>query len=189
MLRLHVQLFSHLVTVISKEIVVQWLLIASNRTADAGGVGGEDSTNLGHVGIDVKRAQSAHPLVGVINHLGVWSDGKQVMIKALRHQTSCIREHRGFVVVAIGVERVNAIVLPKPSVYLILLFEERVKVHKDSNRLARNGPTTNSDLQALLLSQTLPFGKEQLVFLEIGTFLLFPKVRTNKDNPVFHLLL
>ena len=186
-LRLHVQLASHLVAVIGKKIVVQRFLIASNGTAYAGSMGGEDSTYLGQMSIDVKCAQTAHPLVSMINNTLVLI--KIVVVIALHYQTCSVREHRGFVVVAIGMERIDLIVFPKPSINLVFLFEIRLKVHQNSYWLSWNGPSSNTQVQTLFLCLPLPFSKKRLVFLEIGTFLLFPKIRTNKYYPVLHFLL
>ena len=112
-----------------------------------------------------------------------------VIVETLRHQSGSIREHRGLVVVAIAVQRVDAVVFPQPSVDFVFLLKVWGKVHQDGYRLTRNSPTTHFDLQALLLSLPLPIGKERTVFLEIGTFTFLPAIRTNKDNMVLHFLL
>ena len=70
--RLHIQLTGHLITIISGKIVVQRFHVASYRTSDAGGVGRKDGTNLRQFVVDVKCTQTAHPLVGMINYLGIF---------------------------------------------------------------------------------------------------------------------
>ena len=52
-----------------------------------------------------------------------------VTIEALYHSAGSIGEHRGFVVIAIGMQTIHLIVFPQPSVYIILLSEEWFEVN------------------------------------------------------------
>ena len=93
MFRLHIQLTGHLITIISKKIVVEGLHVACYRTTDAGGMGRKDGTDLGQLIVDIECAQTAHPLVGVIDDLRLTVDGSPFdtkRIEALRHQSSSV---------------------------------------------------------------------------------------------------
>ena len=91
MLRLHIELASHLVAIIGKEIVVERLHITSYRATNARGMSGEDSTNLRQLVVDIQGTKTAHPLVSVIDHL--LTAVEIMIIKALNHQCGSIREH------------------------------------------------------------------------------------------------
>ena len=178
-LTLHIQFASHLVAVISKQIIVERFHVASYRTSDACSVGCEYGTYLRQFVVDIKRSQSTHPLVGVIYDLVL--QRKIVVVETFYHQSCCIREHRSLVVITISVQRVYAVVLPQPSIYFILLFKERIKINQYCDWLTRNCPATYSYLKSLLLSLPLPICKERTLLLKIRTLLLFPEIWTNED--------
>ena len=66
-LALHVQLVSHLITMIGEEVVIKGLLITCDGTTNAGGMCREDSTDLGQHIINIQGTQSAHPFVSMID--------------------------------------------------------------------------------------------------------------------------
>ena len=66
--RLHVQFACHLVAVIGKQIVVQRLLVTCYRTSDTRGMCSKYGSDLGQMRLNVECAQTAHPLVSVVNH-------------------------------------------------------------------------------------------------------------------------
>ena len=84
---------------------------------------------------------------------------------------------------------VNTIVLPQPTIYLILLLKEGIKIHENSEGFSWDRPTAYPNLKLLCLSFTLPIGKEILVLLEIRTLLFFPKIRTDENNLILMCLL
>ena len=146
MFRLHIQLLSHLVAIIGKEVVIEGLLVTSNRTSDASGMGCEDGTNLWQFIVDIKGTKSAHPFIGMIDNLCIVIEGfafDSIHIKALHDQCCSIREHRCFVIVTISMERIYCIVFPQPAIYLIFLFKERFEINQYGNRFSWNSPTTN----------------------------------------------
>ena len=69
MFALHIELTGHLVAVVSKEIVVERLVVASYAAANARGMSGEDRRNLRHFVLQVEQPETCHPLVGMIYHL------------------------------------------------------------------------------------------------------------------------
>ena len=190
MLRLHVQLFCHLVAIIGKEIVVEGFLIAGNRAADARGVGCEDGGNLWHLIVDIEGTKTTHPLIGLIDglHVGIRLTA-YVMIQTLDHQSSGIREHRGLVIVAIGMKGVHLIVLPQPCIDSVLLLKIGGKVHQYRDGLSRHDPASNPHLEAFVMGFPAPFGQQRRFLAEIGTFILFPEIRTNKNHFIVELLL
>ena len=129
----------------------------------------EDGTDLRQFVVDIEGTKTTHPLVGVIDHLILDTDIE--VIEALHHQSGSIREHRSLVVVTIGVQRVYLILLPQPSVNLILLLEIRYKVYQNGDRLTWYRPAPYPYRKAALLSLPLPIGKERCIFPEIGTLL------------------
>ena len=133
-------------------------------------MGGEDGADLRQFIVDVKSAKAAHPLIGMIDHLLL--SVKIVIIEALNYEGSSIREHRRLVVITISMQRVNLIVLPQPSVNLILLFEIRYKVYQDGDWFSWHRPSPYPHLKTVILGLPLPIGKERLILPEIGTFLL-----------------
>ena len=139
----------------------------------------EYRTNLGQLIINIKSSQSAHPLICVVNNLILQCE--IVIVETLNHQSCCIREHRSLVVIAIGVERINAVVFPQPSIYIVLLFEVRIKIYQNCYWLARNSPSAHPNLESLIFSLPLPISKEGTFLLEIRTLILFPKIRTDED--------
>ena len=187
MLRLHIQFPWHLVTVIGEEIVIKRFHVAGNASADTSGMRREDGTNLRQFVVNIKSTKTTHPLIGMIDDL--LRTIEAVVVIALHHQGCCIREHRGFVVITIGMKRINSILFPKPCIYFILLFKEWRKVHQDCDRITRNSPAPYPHFESLLLSHTLPISKERLILLEIRTFTFFPEIRTDKDNLILKYLL
>ena len=172
-LALHVQLASHLVAIIGKQIIIQRLHVAGYRAADAGSMSGEDSTDLGQFVVDIKGTKTAHPLISVIDDLkrrGITLSN--TCIQALHDKPCSIREHRGLVVITIGVERVNTVFLPQPAVNLILLLKIWHEVYQDGDGFSRHCPAPYPHLKAVRLSLPLPIGKERLIFPEIGALLL-----------------
>ena len=123
----HIQFLRHLVAVIGEEIVIKRFHVTCYTTANARGMSREDGTNLRQLIVDIQSAKTAHPLVGVIDHL--LRAIKIVVVETLYHQGSSIREHRSLVVVTIGMKTVYAVVLPQPTIYLILFLKIRIKVH------------------------------------------------------------
>ena len=200
-LRLHIQFVCHLIAIIGKKIIVEWFLITSYRAANTSSMRREYRTNLWQLIVDIQSAKSTHPLVGMINHLGIVVEGlafNTILIKAFNNQRCGIREHRGLVIVTVGMERINTVVLPQPAIDFILLFKIRLEIHQDSNRLTWDCPTSYSYRQSLFLSLPLPLGKERLILFKIRTFhnrrvgiviIFLPEVRTNKNNPILHLIL
>ena len=191
---LHVQLLGHLVTIISKQIVVERFHVTSYRTPDACGMRREHRTDLRQPVVDIERTQSAHPLIGMVYHLLVAV--QIMMIETLHHQSSSIREHRSLVVVAIGMQTVHAVVFPQPAIYLILFLEKRLEVHQDGDRCARHRPSAHpgtqswqSEFTVTFLGFALPVGKERFVLFEIRTLFLFPAIRTYENDLILKCLL
>ena len=187
MLRLHVEFLSHLVAVISPEILVERLVIASDRATYRGGVGSEYGADGWYLVLDIESAETCHPLVGMIYYLLILQ--LQEVIHRLYNQTSRIREHARLVVVAVRVERVHLEILPKFCVYSVFLCVIRLKINQNRDRLSRNVPTTHLNLYALLLSHLLPIGKQGVVLLEIRRLLFAPTVRTYEYQVVLYIVM
>ena len=143
MLALHVELLGHLVTVIAFEIVVQWLIVPGNAPAYAGGMGRKDRGNLGDILMDIEQAQACHPFVAMIDDLLIRRD--IIVIKALYDARRGIREHRGLVVIAIGMKAVDLEVFPQLAVDRVLLLIEPVEVDKYGYGVSRDGPAAYPD--------------------------------------------
>ena len=94
------------------------------------------------------------------------------LIQTLNHQCCSIREHRSLVIVTIGMQRVNTIILPQPTIYLVLLFIEWNEIHENSDRFSRYRPAPHPYIKAAFLRLPLPLGKERIILFEIGTFFL-----------------
>ena len=189
-LALHVQFPGHLVAVVGEEIVVEGLLVAGYRTADTRSMGGEDGADLGQFIVDVEGTKTAHPLIGMIDDSALRIEIEDLrFVETLYHQTGSIREHRGLVVVAIGMERIHLVFLPQPGVDVVFLLEEGLEVHQDGNGLARNGPAPYPHVQSLFTGRPLPLGKQRFLFTEIEALALFPKIRTDEDNLILKGLL
>ena len=66
---LHVQLLSHLVAIIGKEIVVEWFVVACYRASYARSVSSEYGSNTWNILLQVQHSETSHPLISLIYHL------------------------------------------------------------------------------------------------------------------------
>ena len=69
MLTLHIQFTSHLVTVISKKIIIKRLIITSNTSSYTCCMCGKDSSYLRQMLINIKHTESGHPFISMIDNL------------------------------------------------------------------------------------------------------------------------
>ena len=127
MFGLHIEFISHLIAIVGVEILIERLVVSGDASTYTCGMGGEYSGYLGHLVLDVQQTEASHPLIAMIYHATVAID--VVTIEALYHSAGSIGEHRGFVVIAIGMQTIHLIVFPQPSVYIILLSEEWFEVN------------------------------------------------------------
>ncbi len=67
-------------------------------------------------------------------------------IKTLNYQTSCIREHRCFIVIAISMKTVNLEIFPQLTIYGILLSIVRSEINKHRNGAAGNQPPADTNM-------------------------------------------
>ena len=188
---LHVQLGSHLVAVICLKVFVERLVVAGNTASDTCSMCGEDGRNLRHAVVDVECAQTSHPLVSMINNLSLLLSFRLADfagIETLHNKTRCVREHRSLVVVAVCVKAVNVVLLPKLTVYHVLLSIILIEVDEYGYRIARHRPSAYLYFQAFFLCLLSPRSEEFVVFDEIRTCFFTPTVGTNKDEFVTKLL-
>ena len=129
-----------------------------------------------------RHTDSLKTPVWVSELLDFWTS--EIVVHALDHLGCCIGKHRSLIIVAISMQRINLILFPQPGIYLIFLFKKRVEINQYGYWLAWYCPSAHTDFKALLLCFTSPFGKKRLVFLEIGAFLFFPEIGSDKDYPV-----
>ena len=184
---LHIQLSCHLVAIVSLKITVQRLVVSCYTAPYSCCVGSKKCCYFGHIVLQNQCCKACLPFVCVeYDVLGV---AQIETIIAFYHLCSCQREHRRVVVIAISVQTVYAIVLPKFTVKFILAGIKRLEIHQKCYRAARNVPSSHPQSQAFTVCNCHPFLKKFLVFRKERVLRSITTVGTNKHNVVSHLLL
>ena len=91
--------------------------------------------------VDIKHTKSSHPFITMIDDLLALTH--YMLIETFYHQSGSIREHGRFIIVAIGVQAINLIVLPKLTIDLVFNRIVRCEIYQDSHRLPRYIPSTH----------------------------------------------
>ena len=103
---------------------------------------------------------------------------------------AAVGEHRSFVIVTIGVERIHLEQFPSTTINLVFLREEGVKIYEDSERLSRDVPTSDADGEPNFLKTFLPIFVDFFVFdKERGVFSILTEIRSDENEVILKLLL
>ena len=127
MLTLHVELFSHLITIVSKKIIVKRLVVACYTAPDTGSMGCKDGCYMWQVLFDIQKSKSCHPLITMIDNFLVFTHN--MLIETLYYKSSSIREHRCFIIISISMETVYLEVLPQLTINFVLYSIIRSKIY------------------------------------------------------------
>ena len=147
MLRLHVKLRSHLVAVIVRQLVVERFSIAADAAAYACGVSGEYGGYVRHIGFQSKKTHCRGPLVEMSNHMAGFNTGS--FYKRLYDSCRGTSEITAFVVVAVGVQRVDTIEFPHAGVVLVTCFFHPFKLDKHGNGTSGDVPASDTHVDAV----------------------------------------
>ena len=90
-LALHVKLISHLVTIVTLKIVIQWFVVTGYTSANTRGMSCEYSSDLRNVFMDIQQAKTRHPFISMINNL--LFRGDIIIVETLYNQGCSIGEH------------------------------------------------------------------------------------------------
>ena len=148
-------------------------------------MGREHGGYLRQMGLDMQQSHASRPLVEVGNYpqgrIGFPLDN------ALDDEGRGIGEHTGFVIVAIGMQRVNAIAPPHVGVQGVTVAIQGVESHQHGNGLAGNIPAPYPHAHALgQLGLPLPCSKRSTSLNERGRWLVFaPHIGTDENQVVF----
>ena len=145
MLRLHVQLASHLIAVVAIHIGIQRLVIAGDRATNRGCMRSEDRRDRGDMLLDIERTHRQHPLIEEANHPLLFQMVE--MVEALHYLTHGQSKDARLVIIAIRMNGIHLETLPHRIEEGIALLKERLKIHQDHRRITRHIPTTNLNLQ------------------------------------------
>ena len=144
---LHVELAGHLVAVVGGEVLVEGLAVGADGAADAGSMGGEHGGRLRHVLLYVEEAHAGGPLVEM---------GYQPGRVLLEIDGECYDDFGGGHgkgarggVVAVGVKRVDAEVLPHMAEDGVHLRHQRVVLHQYGDGASGDVPATDADGEAI----------------------------------------
>ena len=160
-LALYIEFSRHLISLIGREIGIERFVISGNATPYTGGMGGKDGRYLGHMLPHIQQPKSCHPFVPMIHHpLGSIQLGA---IKAFHYPSGSIWKHRCLVVIAVAMQTIHLIKVPKLCIELVFLSIERLKIHQNGNGLSRNIPTPQSHTESFLLDLLLPSGKKGII--------------------------
>ena len=151
--RLHVQFLRHLVAIISKQIVIQRLMVTGNGTTDRRSMGRKNSSNLRHSFLYIKCSHSSHPFMCLIYHLIRFR--QVVAIETLHHSSCGIGKHRSLVIIAIGVQRIYLITIPHFCVYIVSLFKKRLEINKNDYGFTGDIPSSHTDRKFVFLKRML----------------------------------
>ena len=186
MLRFHIQLSGHLVTVVAVHISIQGFVVSSDGTADRSGMCREERCDGRELFLDVKRTHSQHPFIEQSGNLFVLQLVK--MIKTFDDLTYRVSEDTGFVVVTICVDRVYAENFPHQVEKAISFFEERFKIYQDYRRCPRNIPSAYFYFQIFSgLRISFPVSKQNIVFNKVGSVCIIPHIGSYKDQLIFKM--
>ena len=145
MLRLHVQLASHLIAVVAIHIGIQRLVIAGDRATNRGCMRSEDRRDGRDMLLDIERTHRQHPLIEKANHPLLFQMVE--MVEALHYLTHGQSKDARLVIIAIRMNGIHLETLPHRIEEGIALLKERLKIHQDHRRITRHIPTTNLNLQ------------------------------------------
>ena len=182
-LGLHVELHGHLVAVVLMEIVVQWLAVAADAPAYACGVGGREGAVL-----EDEQPHACGPFVEVCyNARGI---GLQVLGQRLDYDGRSHGEGAAFLIIAVRVQRVYAIVAPHLAVYLAEMAGGLAPINQHYLRRAGDVPAAHTDADApRQLQLLLRLLQQRLTLLEIRRRIIFvPQIRTDENQFVAKLL-
>ena len=179
MLAFHVKFLRHLVAIIGKEIVVKRFVVTCNTTTDAGCMSSKHCCHLREMLVYIKNAKTGHPFIAMIDNLLTLAH--YMLVETFHNQCCSIREHRRLIIIAIGMETINLIVIPKLAVDLVFFLVIRLEVNQNRHRLAWNGPSAHLYFQALFQSFCFPLRIKRIILREIRVHLISPTIRTNKD--------
>ena len=126
---------------------------------------GEDGGYLRQAVAQVEHAHAAHPLVGVIDD-AVGREA-EVRIEVLDDFRRCVREHARLVVVAVGVQGINAELLPHLAVDAVFLGEEGLEIDEHGDGIAVDEPSAHPYLQSFGTGFLLPILEKRAVRLKI----------------------
>src|SRR3712207_34310 len=105
----------------------------------------KDGSYLGHILLNIKHAKPRHPLISMVNNT-IFSS-QETVIEALHHFRRGKRKHRSLVIIAISMQTIYLIIIPKLSVNFVLMFKKRFEINENGDRSPRNSPTTNTNLK------------------------------------------
>ena len=151
----HVQLSRHLRAVISPKIIVKRLSVSGNASSDACGMGCKNGGNLRNAFLYIKRTQAGHPFMSLIHH--VICIVQKLLVETLHHPAGSIREHIGFVIVAISMQAVYLIIVPSLGIQLITNGKKGIKIHKHNKRFAGNIPSADTNAESFFFCFAYPF--------------------------------
>ncbi len=117
-LRLYVQLTSHLVSVVTGEIIIQRLAVATNASSYGCGVGREDGSHEWHLPFGVQKPHAGGPLIKMGQD--ILMAHTLVRAYALDDSSGSKRERASFVIVTIGIQGIHAEARPHFTIIIIL---------------------------------------------------------------------
>ena len=100
--RLHIEFASHLVTIVSFEIIIKGFVVATNTTADACSMSCKDGFNLRKITLYIEQSHTSCPFVEVSNYIFALNILK--ITNAFNNESSCMRECTCFIIIAISME-------------------------------------------------------------------------------------
>ena len=127
MLAFHVKFLRHLITIIGKKIIVKRFVVTSDTTTDARSMSSKHGCHLWEILIYIKHAKTGHPFIAMIDNLLPLT--YYMLIETFYNQCRSIREHRRFIIITIGMETINLIVIPKLAIDLVFFLVIRLEVH------------------------------------------------------------
>lgn len=96
---LHIELFRHLIAIISEEIIVKRLIVTCNGTSDGRGMRGKYRSDFRNSSLQVEGSHTGHPLMCLINHFICLR--QVVAIKTLYYLSGSIRKHGCFIIITV----------------------------------------------------------------------------------------
>ena len=122
--------------------------------------------------------------MGYETRLGIFR--RKIFDQALDDSRSGATEGAGLVVVAVGVQRIDAVFLPHMAVESILCGIHSLEIDQNDNRTPRHIPATDAHLDAFGQQGFLaPAAQQSRTFGEIGCRMFGrPDVRTDKNQMI-----
>ena len=185
--RHHVEAARRVVGVIAFHVVVERQVVSGDAAPQHGGMGGEHTSDLRHVHLQVEQAGAGHPLVELRHHAVAGVDVE--VGETLNHLSGGVAEERRLDVIPLSVDRVEVIHFPEFRKYLVFFRDERRKIDQHGYRMPGHIPASHPDAQPFLCRLRAPRPEQAGVFLKVGIpFGVAPHVGANQDVvilPVF----